>query len=161
MYHFHSACIYLFRVSPLGFEFYFFGGGENKKGRGRAASYCHSDYILLQGKRSSGTQVLPSLYLPSQGRIHLSNVLKKTLMVSRGLGLEMSDAGLFFPESTHSLVGEANMGIISIIILPARMKYVNQRYKWHSEGTQLKDFTSDIVERAIEKPCWMGKFLLF
>lgn len=119
----YSECL------PWVSNFTFLGGGENKKGRGRAASYCHSDYILLQGKRSSGTQVLPSLYLPSQGRMHLSNVLKKTLMVSRGLGLEMSDAGLFFPESTHSLVGEANMGIISIIILPARMKYVNQRYK--------------------------------
>lgn len=31
-------------------------------------------------------------------------------MVSRGLGVEIPDTDLFFFESTHSLVGEADMG---------------------------------------------------
>lgn len=32
-------------------------------------------------------------------------------MVSGGPGMEMSDTSVFFSESTHSLVGEADIGI--------------------------------------------------
>lgn len=37
----------------MDYIFYWTVGGE-KKGTGGAAAYCHSDYVLVEGRRASG-----------------------------------------------------------------------------------------------------------
>lgn len=73
-----SVHIYIFTEgTSMDYIFYWTVGGE-KKGTGGAAAYCHSDYVLLEGRRASGIQILFSLHLPSQNQVDFSNVHKTT-----------------------------------------------------------------------------------
>lgn len=103
---FFLFCSILFTESASRGLFYWPVGSKKEKGIGRVAGYCLSDYVLLQGRRACGTQVLAK---PRPGGFF--ECAQKNLMVSGGPGMEMSDTRVFFSESTHSLVGEADIGI--------------------------------------------------
>lgn len=62
----------------MDYIFYWTVGGEKEKGTGGAAAYCHSDYVLLEGRRANAIQILFSLHSPNQDQADFSNVHKRT-----------------------------------------------------------------------------------
>lgn len=103
-YSFCSTCFYTYIESAShGSLYWIVGGGEQEKGVDGAAAPRHSDDVLLQGQRVGRTQTLPSPQSPGRDWVDFPNVHKRTQWLERP-GVEMSDTGLFFSESTHTLV---------------------------------------------------------
>lgn len=99
---------------------------------------CRSGRV--RGRRVSGLQSCPpSICQAKTGCVFLPCV--KNLLVS--LGLEMSDTGLFFSESTHSLLGEADVGITQHNYIASQNEICWPEVEMTCWGAQLKDFNSD------------------